>query len=84
VKEVDPKSLVSTQEDVTSGREKTEIPTTSGREKTEMPTTSGGEKTEMPTTSGREKTEMPTIPDFLKPKPQSKSQQRKVRLKTIL
>jgi hypothetical protein len=49
-----------------------------------MPTTSGGEKTEMPTTSGREKTEMPTIPDFLKPKPQSKSQQRKVRLKTIL
>ena len=62
MKEVDPKSLVSTQEDVTSGREKTEIPTTSGREKTEMP----------------------TIPDFLKPKPQSKSQQRKVRLKTIL
>ena len=51
MKEVDPKSLVSTQEDVTSGREKTE---------------------------------MPTIPDFLKPKPQSKSQQRKVRLKTIL
>jgi hypothetical protein len=33
----------------------------------------GREKTEMPTTSGREKTEMPTIPDFLKPKPQSKS-----------
>ena len=62
MKEVDPKTLVSTQEDVTSGREKTEIPTTSGREKTEMP----------------------TIPDFLKPKPQSKSQQRKVRLKTIL
>ena len=62
MKEVDPKTLVSTQEDVTSGREKTEIPTTFGREKTEMP----------------------TIPDFLKPKPQSKSQQRKVRLKTIL
>jgi len=73
VKEVDPKTLVSTQEDVTSGKEKTEMSTTSGREKTEMPTT-----------SGREKTEMPTIPDFLKPKPQSKSQQRKVRLKTIL